>query len=329
MLILFATWKSFTFSDSESLNRCRRRKYLLTSSADRHSIYFVKVQRTLLLDLSGKCFAILWNLRWAGSKFKTKIYLNQDFWDPARFKWVEKQNCAFWIFLKKNKQFSTAYSHAHHLLKSFIFLPLYCCCLFCSPIPITPITPVTPVNPVTLVSPVNYVNPRYIFGLGLEKTPEKKSPEVQTLLSRMRLLIPSEQLLRPRWLSASGVAGSTWGGRGRSCCSPDPGNLFERAIPELRALRLLSPPENPLSTCNRFTWNPRLASTQLRRGNWHKVGEPGSEWMLQILEVYFTCTRRLYFGNMNAYSQKVWLKEIPKCNWPALEGCINKARVTL
>ena len=51
--------------------------------------------------------------------------------------------------------------------------------------------------------------------------------------------------------------------------------------------------------------------------------------MIQILEVYFTCTRRLYFGNMNAYSQKVWLKEIPKCNWPALEGCINKARVTL
>ena len=94
----------------------------------------------------------------------------------------------------------------------------------------------------------------------------------------MRLLIPSEQLLRPRWLSASGVARSTWGGRGRSCCSPDPGNLFERAIPELRALRLLSPPENPLSTCNRFTWNPRLASTQLRRGNWHKVGEPGLEW---------------------------------------------------
>ena len=83
--ILFATWKSFTFPDSESLNRCRRRKYLLTSSADRHSIYFVKVQRTLLLDLSGKCFAILWNLRWAGSKFKTKIYLNSRLLRPSTF----------------------------------------------------------------------------------------------------------------------------------------------------------------------------------------------------------------------------------------------------
>ena len=95
-LILFATWKSFTFSDSEGLNRCRRRKYLLTSSADRHSIYFVKVQRTLLLDLSGKCFAILWNLRWAGSKFKTKIYLNSRLLRPSTFQmsWETK----LWLF---------------------------------------------------------------------------------------------------------------------------------------------------------------------------------------------------------------------------------------
>ena len=96
MLILFATWKSFTFSDSESLNRCKRRKYLLTSSADRHSIYFVKVQRTHLLDLSGKCFAILWNLRWAGSKFKTKIYSNSRLLRPSTFQmsWETK----LWLF---------------------------------------------------------------------------------------------------------------------------------------------------------------------------------------------------------------------------------------
>ena len=130
---IIATWNSFTFSDSEGLNRCRRRKYLLTSSADRHSIYFVKVQRTHLLDLSGKCFAILWNLRWAGSKFKTKIYLNSRLLRPSTFQmsWETK----LWLFKYSWKQFSTAYFHAYHLLKSFIADSVqteYCSTFHCS-----------------------------------------------------------------------------------------------------------------------------------------------------------------------------------------------------
>ena len=107
------------------------------------------------------------------------------------------------------------------------------------------------------------------------------SPAAQMRWPKRAPLVHEERLLTPRWFVASGVVGSTSAGRGRSLYFLHPGNPFGPALQEFLALRLLFPPEKPLSGFEGFTPQPRPSSTQLCRGNWHKASElPGQNQII-------------------------------------------------